>query len=243
MKKLFFITAILICFGLIYSQNKLQDAINKTKKTITNNKPLSNDEVVKGLKEALNVGTNNSTKKVSATDGYFKNQAIKILMPPDAVKMEKTLRGMGMGPQVDKCILTLNRAAEEAAKQAAPIFLNAVTQLTITDGMNILKGKDNAATQYLRDKTTNNLKTQFKPVIHNALQKVEITKYWNPLMTKYNKLPMVQKINPNLEDYVATKALEGLFKTIEGEELKIRKDPAARISDILKRVFGSLDKK
>ncbi|MFA6923907.1 MAG: DUF4197 domain-containing protein [Bacteroidales bacterium] len=243
MKKIFLITAILICFGLIYSQNKLQDVINKTKKTITDNKPLTNTEVVKGLKEALNVGTNNSTKKVSAVDGYFKNQAIKIILPPDAVKMEKTLRGMGMGQQVDKCVLTLNRAAEEAAKQAAPIFLNAITQLTITDGMNILKGKDNAATQYLKDKTTNDLKIKFKPVIHNALQKVEITKYWNPLMTKYNKLPMVQKINPNLDDYVTVKALDGLFKMLEGEELKIRKDPAARISDILKRVFGSLDKK
>ncbi|MDD5569865.1 MAG: DUF4197 domain-containing protein [Bacteroidales bacterium] len=243
MKKIFLITAILICPGLIYSQNTYQDIINKTKKTITDNKPLTNTEVIKGLKEALSVGTNNSAKKVSAIDGYFKNPLIKILLPPEAVKMEKTLRGMGMGQQVDKCILTLNRAAEEAAKQAAPIFLNAITQLTITDGMNILKGANNAATQYLKSKTINDLKAKFKPVVRNALQKVQITKYWNPLMTKYNKIPMVQKINPNLEDYVTNKALEGLFKTIEGEELKIRKDPLARISDILRKVFGSLDKK
>jgi hypothetical protein len=134
--------------------------------------------------------------------------------------------------------MTLNRAAEEAAKDAAPIFLKAITSMSIGDGFSILKGGDNAATTYLKDKTNAELMEKFKPVVANALQKVQITKYWNPLMTKYNSLPMTSKVNPNLEDYVTKKAIEGLFKLVADEELKIRKDPGARVTDILKKVFG-----
>ena len=208
-------------------------------KVLNPNKPLTNDEVVKGLREALNVGTNNSTASASKTDGFLKNQAIKILFPPEAIKVKNTLENLGMQKQVDEFVLTLNRAAEEASKEAAPVFLNAIKGMSISDGFKILKGADNAATQYLKDKTSPELTTKFSPIVKNALQKVQVTKYWNPLITKYNLIPGVEKQNPDLDNYVTQKALEGLFKLITDEELKIRKDPVARVSDILKRVFGS----
>ena len=217
-----------------FTQNPLSNLLNPKKTTPSNN------EIVSGLKEALNVGTKNSVNKASITDGFFKNQAIKILVPPEAQKMEKKLREIGMGAQVDKFIVTLNRAAETASKDAAPIFINAIKQLTITDGVNILKGNNNAATLYLKGKTASDLSAKFKPIVKAALLKVEITKYWNPLASKYNKLPLVQKVNPNLEDYVTQKTLDGLFLLLADEELKIRKDPVARVSDILKKVFSSL---
>ncbi len=217
-----------------YSQINLKDIINTSKGSTS----LSNDEIIQGLKEALSNGVNKSTLSASTLDGFLKNPLIKIPFPPETKAMERKLRDLGMGTAVDQFILTLNRAAEEAAKKAAPIFLNAIKSLTITDGLSILKGNNDAATQYLKNKTLIDLKAQFKPVIKAALQKVEITKYWNPLMKKYNKIPLVQKVNPDLEEYTTQRAIDGLFKLIEKEELKIRQDPAARVSDILKKVFG-----
>lgn len=199
---------------------------------------LTNDEVIKGLREALTVATNNATTVVSKTDGFFKNPSIKIPFPPDAIKVKNTCENLGMKPQVNKFVLTLNRAAEEASKEAAPIFINAIKSMSISDGFSILNGADNAATKYLQDKTSEDLKQKFKPIVQNALMKVEITKYWRPLITAYNKTPGVKKINPDLEEYVTLKALEGLFKMVAQEELKIRKDPAARVSDLLKKIFG-----
>jgi hypothetical protein len=144
-----------------------------------------------------------------------------------------------MGKQCDKFIETLNRGAEEASKSAAPIFIDAITKLSISEGLKLLNGGDNAATQFLKDKTTASLKVAFLPVVKKALAKVEITKYWNPLATSYNKLPLVKKVNPDLEGYVTDKAIAGLFKLIADEEYKIRKDPLARVSEILKKVFGA----
>ena len=144
-----------------------------------------------------------------------------------------------MQDQVDKFELTLNRAAEEAAKEAAPIFIDAVKNMSISDGFAILKGDSTAATEYLREKTSAQLKVKFKPVIHNAIEKVEVTKYWNPIITTYNKIPFVEKMNPDLEEYVTQKAMDGLFLMLAQEEAKIRKDPAARVTDLLKRVFGN----
>jgi len=215
----------------------VQKAI-KTVSTNVKSNTLTNDEIIRGLKEALKVGTNNSVAKASKLDGFYKNAQIKIPWPADAAAMETKLRQLGMGAQVDKVTETLNRGAEEAAKTAASIFLDAITKLTISDGMNILKGADNAATTFLKNNTTTQLRTSFKPTVHNALTKVEITKYWNPLATTYNQIPLVTKVNPDLDAYVTEKAIEGLFKLIADEEYKIRKDPAARITDILKRVFG-----
>lgn len=203
-------------------------------------KPLSNDEVIKGLKDALTVGTNNSTGIASKVDGYYKNPMLLIPFPPEAKQVKDKMDALGMKPQTDKFVMTLNRAAEEAAKNAAPVFINAVKGMSIGDGFGILKGADNAATQYLKDKTTAELKQKFTPIVKAAIDKVEVTKYWNPIITKYNKIPMVQKQNPDLTAYVTERAMAGLFLLLAEEELKIRKDPLARVNDILKRVFGSL---
>lgn len=199
---------------------------------------VSNTDIVNGLKEALTVGANNSSKKASAFNGFYQNPLIKIPFPKEAKVMQDVLLQAGMKKQVENFTRTLNRAAEDAAKEAAPIFINAITSMNIADGVSLLKGGDNAATEFLKGKTSAELKAKFLPVIQSSLKKVNITKYWNPLVTKYNKIPLVQKMNPNLEDYVTTKALEGLFKLLAEEELKIRKDPSARISDLLKKVFG-----
>lgn len=203
-------------------------------------KPLSNGEVISGLKDALTVGTNNSTGIASKLDGYYKNPKLFIPFPPEAKQVKDKIDALGMKPQTDKFVMTLNRAAEEAAKNAAPVFIAAVKGMSIGDGFTILKGADNAATQYLKDKTNAELKQKFTPIVKAAIDKVEVTKYWNPIITKYNKIPLVQKQNPDLTAYVTEKAMAGLFLLIAEEELKIRKDPVARVSDILKRVFGSL---
>ena len=214
--------------------------INKTiKETTGKNKPLSNGEIVKGLKEALTIGSNNSAGAASKTDGFFKHPLIKIPFPPEAKDMEQKLRSIGMGKQVDEFIMTLNRAAEEASKEAGPVFVTAVKQMTITDGVKILKGKDDEATQYLKRTTSTELKNKFTPITKRAIDKVEVTRYWSPLANAYNKIPLVNKVNPDLDEYVTQKALDGLFYLVAQEELKIRKDPAARVTDLLRRVFGS----
>ncbi len=199
---------------------------------------LTNSEVIQGLKEALEIGSKNAASKASKLNGYYKNPKIKIPFPPDAKKVKTVAEGLGMKSQVRKFEETLNRAAEEAAKQAAPIFFSAIKQMTIKDGFEILNGADDAATQYLRRKTTAPLKVKFRPVVKKAIQKVEVTKYWNPIVTKYNQVPFTKSVNPDLDEYVTDKGLEGLFYLIAQEEKKIRKNPAARVTELLRRVFG-----
>lgn len=204
-----------------------------------NSGSLTNSQVVSGLKEALRIGANNASNKLSLTDGFFKNAAIKILMPPEAQQVERTLRSVGLGSVVDKAILSMNRAAEDAAKQAAPIFVNAITSMTLQDGFSILRGGNNAATMFLQNKTTAALTTAFRPVINKSLDKVGATKMWNTVFTTYNKLPMVaKKVNPDLSSYVVERSLNGMFQTIAQEELKIRTDPAAQVTSLLQQVFG-----
>ena len=200
---------------------------------------LTNDDIVKGLKEALNVGSKVASDSASKPDGYYRNPKIKIPLPKDVKSAESTLRSIGMGGTVDSFVKSMNRAAEEAAKKSAPIFVNAVTKMTISDGLQILRGADTAATSYLRKTTYQPLRTEFKPVIKSAITKAEVTKYYKPIVTTYNKIPFVKKLNPNLEDYITDRALSGLFYLVSQEEIKIRKDPAARVTDILKKVFGS----
>lgn len=211
--------------------------INKIVQKTTGKQSLSNDEIANGLKEALNVGTINASKQLSSVDGFFKNAAIKILMPQEAKKAEKKLRSLGMGKLVDDAILAMNRAAEDAAKDAAPVFINAVKQMSIQDAFGILRGGDFAATNYLKDKTTTALTESFRPVIENSLKKVDATKYWNTVFTTYNKFS-TDKVNPDLSAYVTEKSLAGIFHQVSLEEQKIRKDPLARTSDILKKVFN-----
>ena len=201
---------------------------------------LSNDEIIAGLKEALSVGANNSSQKLAAVDGFFANAAIKVLMPEEAKKVESTLRSAGMGSMVDKAILSMNRAAEEASKSAAPIFLDAIKGMSFQDALSILKGADTAATGYLRGKTSAALTTAFKPVIDAALEKTNATKYWKHVFETYNKLPTTfKKVNTDLSGYVTDKALGGLFYQVALVEQKIRKDPAARVTDVLKKVFAN----
>ena len=200
---------------------------------------LTNNEVINGLREALTVGTNNSTGLLSKVDGYYKNPALFIPFPPEAQKVKDKVIALGMKNQVEKFEMTLNRAAETAAKTAAPVFINAIKGMSISDGFAILRGNDNAATQYLKDKTSGELKVKFNPIVKNAIDQVEVTKYWNPIISTYNKILFVDKQNPDLEDYVTTKAMDGLFLMIEKEEKNIRANPMARITDLLKKVFGS----
>jgi hypothetical protein len=208
-------------------------------KTPTQKISLSNEEIINGLKEALKIGAENGTGKLSVVDGFFKDAVVKILMPAEAKKVETTLRDIGMGKLVDNAILSMNRAAEDAAKSAAPIFINAIKQMSIQDALGILKGGDFAATNYLKDKTTASLTEAFRPVIENSLRKVDATKYWNTVFTTYNRFS-IQKINPDLPAYVTEKALTGIFYQVGQEEQKIRKDPVARTTEILKKVFGNL---
>lgn len=235
MKK-FLLLALLLSSLFSKAQVNINNILNSVNSTLGNG--LSNADITKGLKEALNVGTKNATGKASKVDGYYKNSLIKIAFPSDAKDMRSTLLKMGMKKQVEDFEKQLNRAAEDAATKAAPIFLAAITKMTINDGLTILRGKDDEATQYLKKTTSAELSKQFRPIIAASLKKVQITKYWNPLFTTYNKVPFVKKVNPSLDDYVTQRAIEGLFKLVAQEETKIRKDPAARISDILKKVFG-----
>lgn len=199
---------------------------------------LTHDEVIKGLKEALTLGTSKSSEKASKVDGYLKNVNLFIPWPAEAQAMKDKLIKMGMQKKVTEFETSLNRAAEEAAKKSAPVFINAITNMSISDGFAILNGSDSAATHYLREKTFAPLKEQFMPVVKEAIAKVKVTAYWNPLVTAYNKLPGVKKQNPDLNNYVCTKAITGLMTLISEEETKIRKDPMARVTDTLKKVFG-----
>lgn len=199
---------------------------------------LTNTEIIAGLKEALSVGAQQSSSQLSSLDGFFKNAAIKILLPSEAQKVEKSLRDLGLGSLVDKAVLSLNRAAEDAASSAAPIFINAIKGITIQDAVGILRGGDFAATNYLKGKTSIQLTEAFRPVIEKSLSKVNATKYWSDVFTAYNRFA-ANKINPDLSAYVTGKAMDGIFYQVGLEEQKIRKDPVARTTEILKKVFGS----
>jgi len=197
---------------------------------------LSKEDVITGLKEALTVGTNNSTIQLSSPDGFFKDEAIKILMPEEAQKVAKTLRNLGMGSLVDKAVLSMNRAAEDATKGTEKIFINAIKNITIADGWAILKGGNTAATDYLQKSTYDSLAKQVRPLIETSLKKVNATQYWKDVFTAYNKVS-AKKVNPDLSAYVVEKTLQGIFHTVAQEEMKIRKDPAARVTELLKKVF------
>jgi hypothetical protein len=219
----------------------LKGLLNKAKDAVSGKSGLSNDDIIAGLKEALTQGSSKGANTLSQVDGFFKNAALKILLPPEAEKVESTLRKVGLGKQVDDAILSMNRAAEDACKSAAPIFGNAIKQMSFQDALGILKGSDTAATGYLRGKTTSELTSAFRPVIEQSLEKVNATKYWNTLITSYNKVNILggQKINPDLSAYVTERALNGVFYQVAQEEKSIRKDPVARTSEILKKVFGA----
>ena len=215
-----------------------------TATTTTPVKPqLTNDEVIKGLKEALTVGIKNAVDSSAVLDGFFKNPEIRLPFPPDAMKVKEKALNLGMQGQVEKFETTLNRAAEEAVKEALPIFKNAILNMSIQDGFGILKGGNGAATKFLKDKTSDSLAVAFLPKVKNATSKVQLTSYWNPIITKYNAAVALtggEKINPDLDAYVTQLAIQGLFKLVEKEENKIRKDPGARVTDLLMKVFSNI---
>ncbi|MFN3800939.1 DUF4197 domain-containing protein [Belliella pelovolcani] len=204
--------------------------------------PLTQTEVSAGLKEALIQGISKGADQASMTDGFFKNELIKILLPEDARRVESTLRQIGLGSEVDRALLAINRGAERAAQEAKPIFISAIRQLTIQDAFNILRGEPDAATQFLRRTTETQLVELFQPRIQESLNEVGATKYYGDIASTYNAIPLTnRKIDPDLNAYVTSRAIDGLFKLIAEEEQNIRKDPVARTSALMRRVFGAQD--
>ena len=204
---------------------------------------LSQAEIGNGLKEALNNGITKQVSKLTATDGFFKNEAVKILLPEELQTVDKKLRQIGMSKLADEGLKLMNRAAEDAVKEATPIFVDAVKQMTFNDAKNILMGNESSATTYLQNTTSTALYAKFNPVIKNSFAKVGADKVWTNIITKYNAIPLVTKVNPDLTDYTTNKAMEGVFKMIAVEEKDIRTNLTARSSDLLKRVFALQDKK
>lgn len=227
----------LLTFVFVSATSFAQIDLKKLKNKVTGGN-LSTEDVASGLKEALTNGVSKGSDEVSAEDGFFKNPEIKIPFPPEVKQVESTLRKMGMDKQVDEFVLSLNRAAEDAAKEAKAIFISAIKQMTIQDAWSILKGEDDAATKYLNKTTSAQLKEKFKPIIKASLDKVNATKYYKELITAYNKVPLVKKVNPDLDTYATDKATDGLFVMIAKEEKNIRENPGARTTELLKKVFG-----
>jgi hypothetical protein len=199
---------------------------------------LSNDKIISGLKEALEVGTENTVQLTGNVDGYLKNEAIKILLPEKLQSMDKALRMVGFGPQIDEFVVSMNRSAEQAAPLAKPIFKEAVTKMTFEDGKKILNGGDTAATDYFKEKTKGKLAEAFKPKVTQAMDQVGVVAQYKSLVGEYTSLPFVNAEQFDLDDYVVGKSLDGLFYTLAQEEQKIRTNPAARVTDLLKEVFA-----
>lgn len=232
-----------LVIGLVFflgacTSAQINQTLSDANKALGGDKPLTTAEVGEGLKEALIKGISTGSDLASQLDGYFKNPEIKIPFPPDVKNVEDRLRQLGLGGEVDKFVMTLNRGAEDAAKEAKPIFIAAIKQMTIDDAWAILRGEPDAATQFLKRTTSAQLKAKFSPVIQASLNKVNATKYYGELVTRYNSIPFVQKVNPDLNDYATDLAMQGLFTMIAKEEKSIRQDPVARTTELLKRVFG-----
>jgi hypothetical protein len=248
MKKI--IIPIGICASLILTScdvlNDVAGVVLDGSETSTDAKPsLTNTEVISGLKEALNVGIKNSVDLTSVTDGFLGNADIRLPFPEDAMKVREKALEWGLDGQVEKFEKTLNRAAEEATKEALPIFKNAILGMSISDGFSILNGGDGAATSFLKNNTTSELVAAFAPKVKAAIATVKLTDYWEPIVNKYNTFAnspfsSAEPVNPDLNEYVTERAISGLFHMVEIEENKIRKDPLARVTDILQKVFGSL---
>jgi hypothetical protein len=237
MKKLVFIAAIL-GFQTVEAQ-KIGDLLKKASNlAMPSTSGLSADEIAGGLKEALQKGAQTGTAKLSSPGGFLENAALKIIMPQEVQKIESTLRKLGFNKLVDDMIVTMNRAAEDACKTAIPIFTSAIREMTITDGINILRGSDTSATAYLRTKTNIALTQSFSPIIKTSLDKVNATKNWEKIITTYNSIPLVgKKMNPDLVGYVTDKSLSGIYTEIATQEKDIRANPAARTTDLLRKVF------
>lgn len=235
MKKLLAISCLVVAFGCA----ELQQIAEQYPQIGT----VQNADIAAGLKEALNNGISKQVSKLTATDGFYKNEAVKILLPPELQKVDKTLRSIGLSSLADEGLKSINRAAETAVKEATPIFVDAVKNMTFTDAKNILMGDQKSATNYLQRTTSTALYSKFNPVVKSSFSKVGADKVWENIITRYNQVPMVTKVNPDLNDYVTDKAMEGVFKMVAVEEVNIRTNLNARTSDLLKRVFSMQDRK
>ena len=202
---------------------------------------VTENEAGMGIKEALTQGVTNAVLNLNKTDGFFGSSLYKVLLPPDAQKIEKTLRSAGLGAQVDKAVLSINRGAEDAVAFAKPIFVDAIKEMSITDALNLLKGGKTAATDYFKSKTTSKLTAAFTPSVQSSLEKVDATKYYGDMINTYNKLPTTfKKSNPDLTSFVVGKTVDALFDQVAKAEANIRANPAGQASDLLKKVFGSV---
>jgi hypothetical protein len=217
-----------------FSQLKLPSILSKNKTS-----GITENEAGMGVKEALSQGVTNAVLNLNKTDGFFGSELYKMLLPPDAKKVENTLRTIGMGAQVDKAILSINRGAEDAVAFAKPIFIDAIKEMTLTDALNIIRGSKDAATNYFKEKTKDKLIVAFTPSVKTSLDNVEATKHYADIVNTYNKLPTTfKKVNPDLPSYVVGKAVDALFDQVAKEEANIRANPMARTTDILQKVFG-----
>lgn len=225
-------------------QQLAKDVQIKVPTQVVNQTPqLTNEEVISGLREALQVGIKNAVNKSAVLDGFLGNPEIRLPFPPDAIKVREKALQLGMNSQVEKFETTLNRAAEEAVKEALPIFTQAILNMSVQDGFAILKGGNGAATRFLQEQTSQQLYSAFLPKVKDATAKVSLTAYWTPLINKYNAAVALtggERINSDLDAFVTQRAIEGLFKLVQQEEDKIRANPAARVTDLLAKVFGSL---
>ncbi len=250
MKKILILLLLVPFIGI--AQSKKSNKKKKTAKTTTTTKAKTAVQTPKlasvldissGLKEALNNGITKQVSKLAVLDGFYGNEAVKILMPEELSLVEGTLRKFGAGNLTDNAIQSLNRAAEDAVKEATPIFVSAIKNMNITDAEKILSGDENAATLYLQNTTSTELYAKFSPVVQQSIGKVGADIAWSKLINKYNSIPLVSKVNPDINDYVTKKALEGVFKMIALEEKNIRTDLKSRTSPLLQDVFGLLTKK
>ncbi|WP_298239089.1 DUF4197 domain-containing protein [uncultured Algibacter sp.] len=231
-----------LAFFLIFNLTacaELQEVINQLPQGGT----IGNAEIASGLRQALDFGIDKQVTKLTQTDGFFKNELVKILLPEELRKVDKALRDIGLSKLADEGLKVLNRAAEDAVKEATPIFIDAVKGITFTDAKNILLGQDNAATQYLTSKTEAALYAKFNPVIKNSFNKVGADDIWNNLISKYNNLPFTSDVNPDLTDYVTGEALQGVYTMIAVEEKEIRNKISSRTTDLLRKVFALQDRK
>jgi hypothetical protein len=230
---------ILFAFSSYDGYAGFQDILDSAKKILGQEEGLTENEIIQGLKEALEIGTSNAVGIVSKLNGYYQNPKIKIPLPEDVQKVEKILRATGFAQQVDEFELSMNRAAERAAPEAKSIFWDAIKQIKFEDARKILNGRDNEATLYFKDKTSDRLREVFKPITHQAMSEVGVTRSYQAIDDKVKTIPFADQLSFDLDQYVTDKALSGLFFMLAAEEKKIRENPAARVTDLLKKVFGS----
>lgn len=237
-----FLFSLLLAISLFPAVAQTKKKTNPLGKIFGTTNSLSEDKIILGLKEALNIGTGNAVTGVGRLDGFFKDAIIKILMPKKLQTIEKGLRAVGQGRRVDEFVLSMNRAAEKAAPQAKAIFLGAIKEMTFDDARKILTGGDTAATSFFKEKTTDHLSAAFRPIIEKAMNEVGATRQYKDLIGRYQTIPFARNYTVDIDEYVTGKAIDGLFYYVGEEEKKIRKNPAARVTQILKDVFGKIGK-